>query len=183
MHSAKSDAVRRAWSISSTSDVSFNQLLMRIARRTVRPVFWCCAYLLAFSCFVGRGEESLAAALTLDEPGFAPARVTSLLAGNFSISVTLDLPAGVSSESLAGGATGYRRLSVASIQHLAAPETSTRLVLFRNPVRPGLASLTWGNFQAGYGQVFPNESVITRGNNGTAWEAPGCLYLKTCFRF
>lgn len=83
-----------------------------------------------------------------------------------------------------GNSIGYQRRSVASIGYLADPAVvNHKFVLFRKAVQPGLGSLTWGNLQAGYGRVFYDESVISRGSNGTAWEEPGCLYLKTRFRF
>ena len=132
---------------------------------------------------MARGAETSLAALTLDSEQ-APARTTSLLSDNFSISVTLEVPPDDSSELLSGNSIGYRRVSVASIRHLADPEeTSNKLVHFRKRLQPGISSLTWGNLQAGYGRIFTDDSVITRGNNGTAWEEPGCLYLKTRFRF
>ena len=138
---------------------------------------------LLLSGFVARGAETSLAALTLDSEQ-APARATSLLSDNFSISVTLDVPPDDSSELLSGNSIGYRRVSVASIQNLADPEeTSNKLVNLRKRLQPGISSLTWGNLQAGYGRIFTDDSVVTRGNNGTAWEEPGCLYLKTRFRF
>jgi hypothetical protein len=138
---------------------------------------------LALSCFVARGEETSLAALTLDSEQ-APARVTSLLSDNFSISVALDFVPDASSELLSGSSIGYRRASVASIRHLADPgETTNKLVLFPRHVQPGITSLAWGSFQAGYGRIFTDDSVITRRSNGTAWEEPGCLYLKTRFGF
>jgi hypothetical protein len=138
---------------------------------------------LILTCFAVHGGEASIAALTLDS-GEEPSRVTSLFSDNFSISVTLDLPPDDSSDLLSGNSIGYRRLSVASISHLADPvETSNRFVLFRRPVQPGVTSLGWGILQAGYGRIFEDDSVIARGNNGTAWEEPGCLYLRTSFRF
>lgn len=122
-------------------------------------------------------------ALTLDA-GEDRFRVTSLLSDNFSTSVTLDLPADDSSDLLSGNSVGYRRVSVASISHLSdSSETNNKFVLFRKRVQPGVTSLGWGILQAGYGRIFEGDSVITRGNNGTVWEEPGCLYLRTSFRF
>ena len=139
--------------------------------------------ILVLSCSVARSEESSAAALTLDSER-TPARATSLLSDNFSISVTLDLPPDDSGELVSGNSIGYRRVSVSSTRHVADPdELASKFVLFRKPVQPGLASLAWGNFQTGYGRVFYDDSVIVRGNNGTVWEEPGCLYLKARFRF
>ncbi len=44
-------------------------------------------------------------------------------------------------------------------------------------------TLTIGKLQAGYGAIFNDDSVITRGRNGTAWEETSCLYVKASFRF
>ena len=158
---------------------------VRAARRSRPPVRlqWLSFLSLLLSGFVARGAETSPAALTLD-PEQSPARTISLLSDNFSISVTLDVPPDDSSELLSGNSIGYRRVSVASIRYLADPEeTSNKLLHFSKRLQPGISSLTWGNLQAGYGRIFADDSVITRGNNGTAWEEPGCLYLKTRFRF
>jgi len=136
---------------------------------------------LVLSCSVTRAQET--SALTLDSH-LSSDRTTSLLSDNFSVSITLDLPPEDASALFAGNSIGYQRRSVASIGHLADPAAvNYKFVLFRKAVQPGLGSLTWGNLQAGYGRVFYDESVISRGSNGTAWEEPGCLYLKTRFRF
>lgn len=37
--------------------------------------------------------------------------------------------------------------------------------------------------EAGFGQVFYDKNATIYGHNGTAWEEPGCGYLKLCFRF
>ena len=153
------------------------------SRLPVRLSFFAPFLVLALSYFVVRAEETTVAALTLGA-GYSSARATSLLSDNFSISVTLDLPPDDSGELFSGSSIGYYRRSIASIRYLADPEEmNNKFVLFRRQVQPGLASLTWGNLQAGYGRIFPDESVISRGSNGTTWEEPGCLYLKTRFRF
>ena len=152
------------------------------SRPSARSQFLGCFLSLVLGCFVARGEETSLAALTLDSEQ-SPTRSTSLLSDNFSISVTLDLPPDDSSEWDSGSSIGYHRVSAASIRHLADPEeTTNKLVHFRKRLQPGITSLAWGNFQAGYGRIFADDS-ITRGSNGTAWEEPGCLYLKTRFRF
>ena len=37
--------------------------------------------------------------------------------------------------------------------------------------------------QFGFGQIWHDESVVIRGKNGTAWQEPGCGYLKATFSF
>lgn len=44
-------------------------------------------------------------------------------------------------------------------------------------------TLAFGQLQAGYGRIFTDDSVITRGRNGTTWEEASCLYVKASFRF
>ncbi len=41
----------------------------------------------------------------------------------------------------------------------------------------------WAHVQAGYGQIWQDESIVVRGKNGTAWEQPSCGYLKATFSF
>jgi len=44
-------------------------------------------------------------------------------------------------------------------------------------------TLALGKLQAGYGTIFDDDSVITRGRNGTAWEETSFLFVKASFRF
>ena len=44
-------------------------------------------------------------------------------------------------------------------------------------------SVGFGNVQAGYGPLLADDTVVTRGSNGTAWEEPSSIFVKTCFRF
>jgi hypothetical protein len=44
-------------------------------------------------------------------------------------------------------------------------------------------TLAVGKLHAGYGAIFDDDSVITRGRNGTAWEETSFLFVKVSFRF
>jgi hypothetical protein len=61
--------------------------------------------------------------------------------------------------------------------------TSRNLPFLREPSAGSSGGLGFGKLQAGYGRIFTDDSVITRGRNGTAWEEGSCFYLKTSFRF
>ena len=140
-------------------------------------------FALVLGCYTSGAQETSTSELTFDFSENSSSRTTSLLADNFSIGITLDLPP-EDANVFSGSSVGYVRRSIASIGHLADPEVvNHKFVLFRRPVQPGLTSLAWGSLQAGYGRIFTDDSVFARGNNGTAWEEPGCLYLKTRFRF
>jgi len=43
--------------------------------------------------------------------------------------------------------------------------------------------LAFGKLRAGYGRIFPDNSILSRGQNGTAWEEQSFFYLKASFRF
>ena len=44
-------------------------------------------------------------------------------------------------------------------------------------------SVQVGPVPLGHGQLCAEKSVLTQGRNGTAWEEPGCAFLKTSFSF
>lgn len=44
-------------------------------------------------------------------------------------------------------------------------------------------ALAIGNLRVGYGELFRAETVIETGRNGTRWEEPKYLFVKTCFAF
>lgn len=54
---------------------------------------------------------------------------------------------------------------------------------FRQRSQPEENALGLGKLRAGYGMIFRDDSLLVRGRNGTAWEEPGCLYVKATFRF
>jgi hypothetical protein len=49
--------------------------------------------------------------------------------------------------------------------------------------QPGNGNFGFANFQAGYGQAYDCDSVLLRGNNGTAWEETRYLFFKKVVKF
>lgn len=63
----------------------------------------------------------------------------------------------------------------------ARPENS--LSLFASQLRGEDDADSTPKLRVGYGRIFRDDSVISRGRNGTGWEEPSLLYLKATFRF
>lgn len=47
----------------------------------------------------------------------------------------------------------------------------------------GKGSLGFANIEAGYGQVYDNDSIVLRGRNGTAWEETRYVFIKKVIKF
>lgn len=65
-----------------------------------------------------------------------------------------------------------------------AEERHHLLQLTRRSARNQDAKL-WASasIQAGYGEIYPDETSALAGHNGTRWEEPSCGYIKIRFRF
>lgn len=69
------------------------------------------------------------------------------------------------------------------VRYLECRAAAGRVLLLPEGLVGKGGTLTFRKLQAGYGRIFTDDSVITRGRHGAAWEEKSYFYLKTCFRF
>jgi hypothetical protein len=115
----------------------------------------------------------------------AAAKPVQTFSDHFSFTVSLNLSPPDTEETAADGSLQYRLKRSWRSPHDVVRRTE-RALKFPLSLLNGTdddASFGLGHVRAGYGPLLADDTEVTRGRNGTAWEEPSSIYVKACFQF